>query len=89
MTQLTIQIPDDLAQSLKATALARKKSMEQVALDRLRSGFETVDSAPALLRALQELPGPSSAAVDDLELSLATSRLPLRDEGVFDDWPVP
>jgi hypothetical protein len=89
MTQLTIQIPDDLARSLEAIATAQKKSMEQVALDHLRSGFDTVNSASTLLRALQELPRPSSAAVDDLDASLAASSLPVRDEGAFDNWPVP
>lgn len=84
MTQLTIGIPDDLARSLEAIASAQKKSMEQVALDRLRSGFDTVDSA-----ALRELPRPSSAAVDDLDASLAASSLPVGDEGAFDNWPVP
>jgi hypothetical protein len=85
MTQLTIQIPDDLARSLEAIARAQKKSMEQVVLDRLRSGFDKVDSAPTLLRALQELPRPSSAAVDELDPSLAASSLPVREQGAR--WP--
>jgi hypothetical protein len=37
MTQLTIQIPDDLARGLEGIAAAQRKSVEQMALDRLCS----------------------------------------------------
>jgi predicted transcriptional regulator len=37
MTNLTIQIPDDLARGLEGIASAQKKSVEQVAVGRLRS----------------------------------------------------
>ena len=40
MTNLTIQIPDDLARGLAGIASAQKKSVEQVALERLRSLFD-------------------------------------------------
>jgi len=37
MTQLIIQIPDDLARGLEGIAAAQRKSVEQMALDRLQS----------------------------------------------------
>jgi hypothetical protein len=37
MPQLTLQIPDDLARGLEGIAAVEKKSVEQVALERLRS----------------------------------------------------
>jgi predicted transcriptional regulator len=85
---MTIQIPDDLARGLEEIAAAQKKTVEQVALDRLRSIFDNTDSPEAVLLALRQLPHPSSAAVDELDAAIASARLPVRDEGVF-DRPLP
>ena len=84
MVSMTIQIPDDLARGLEGIAAAQKKSGEQVALERLRSLLDDATSPHAVLRALRELPHPSSAAVDDLDAAIAASRLPVRDRGAFD-----
>jgi hypothetical protein len=84
---MTIQIPDDIAHSLERVAAAQQKSVEQIALDSLRSLGRRASSPEALLRALPELPHPSSEAVDDLEAAIADARLPVRDEGAFDRWP--
>ena|SRR5579859_3179136 len=84
MVSMTIQIPDDLARGLEGIAAAQKKSVEQVALERLRSLLDDATSPHAVLRALKKLPHPSSAAVDDLDAAIADSRLPVRDRGAFD-----
>ena len=84
MTNLTIQIPDDLARRLEGIASAQKKTVEQVALERLRSLFDTPRSPQDILRALRELPHPSSSAVDDLDAAIAAARLPVNDQGAFD-----
>jgi hypothetical protein len=81
---MTIQIPDDLARGLEGIAAAQKKSVEQVALERLRSLFDSATSPAAVLRSVRELPHPSPAAMDDLEAAIAAARLPVRDRGVFD-----
>lgn len=81
---MTIQIPDDLADRLEGIAAAQQKSVEQLALESLRSLFEKVDSPEALLRAVRALPHPSVEAVGDLEAAIAAAPLPVRDEGVFD-----
>ena len=81
---MTIQIPDDLARELEGIAASQKKSVEQLALERLRSLFGDASSPGAILRAVRELPHPSSAAVDDLDAAIASARLPVRDEGAFD-----
>jgi hypothetical protein len=49
---MTIQIPDDLARGLEGIAAEQRKSVEQVALDSLRSlrASKRDAPAPALLR---------------------------------------
>jgi hypothetical protein len=84
MTNLTIQIPDDLAHGLEGMALARNKSVEQVALERLRSLLDRASSPKAVLRAVRKLPHPSPSAVDDLDAAIAAARLHVSVEGAFD-----
>jgi hypothetical protein len=84
---MTIQIPDDLARGLEGMAAAQQKSVEQVAVDSLRSLFDQATSPAVVLRAVRNLSHPSAAAVDDLESAIAAARLPVRDQGVFDGWP--
>jgi plasmid stability protein len=80
---MTIQIPDDLARGLEGIAAAQHKSVEQVALESLRSLFDKARSPEVILRAIRELPHPSAAAVDDLDAAIAAARLPVRDRGTF------
>jgi hypothetical protein len=84
MTQLTLQIPDDLARGLEGIAAVEKKSVEQVAVERLRSLVDGTGSPEAVLRAMREPPHLSSSAVDDLEAAIASGRLPVRDLDAFD-----
>ena len=84
---MTIQIPDDLARDLEGIAAAHKKSVEQVAVERLRSLFERASSPATLLQAVRGLPHPSPSAVDDLDDAIASARLPVHDRGAFDRWP--
>jgi hypothetical protein len=84
MTTLTIRIPDDLAHGLEGIASAQKKSVEQLALEGLRSLFDRASSPNAVLRAVRKLPHPSPSAVDDLDAAIAAARLPVSVQGVFD-----
>ena len=84
---MTIQIPDDVAIGLRGIAAAQQKSVEQVAVESLRSLFDGASSPEALMRTLRGLSHPSAAAVDDLEAALAAARLPVRGEGAFDGPP--
>jgi hypothetical protein len=86
MVWMTFQIPDDLARRLEGIAEAEKKSVEQVALERLHSLFDSAMSPQAILRALRELPHPSPSAVDDLDAAIAAARLPVRDRDAFEGW---
>ncbi|MGD0300940.1 MAG: hypothetical protein ABSE86_27980 [Bryobacteraceae bacterium] len=72
---MMIQIPDDLARGLEEIAAAQKKSVEQVALERLRNLLDEPASPQALLRTIRALPHPSHSAVDELEAVIAESRL--------------
>jgi hypothetical protein len=84
---MTIHIPDDLARGLEGIAAAQQKSVEQVALENLRSLFDRASSPEVVLRAIRGLTHPSAAAVDDLDDAIAAARLPVRDQGAFDRWP--
>ncbi len=81
---MTIQIPDDLARGLEGLAAAQQKSVEQLALESLRTFFDRASSPEAVLRAVRELPHPSAEAIDDLDRALAAARLTVRDQGAFD-----
>src|SRR5438105_3013067 len=66
MANLTIEVPDDLVRGLEAIAAAQRKTVQQLALERLSSLVEVspeprAGSPAALLRAMQELPHPSAA----------------------------
>lgn len=81
---MTIHIPDDFARSLQGIAAAQQKSVEQLALDSLRTLFDTANSPVVLLRAIRELPHPSAAAVDELDAAIAAARSPVRDRSAFE-----
>jgi plasmid stability protein len=85
---MTIQIPDDLARGLEGIAAAQQKSVEQVAVESLRSLFERSSSPQAVLRAARGLPHPSAAAIDDLEAAIAAGKLPVRDRCAIDRQPL-
>jgi predicted transcriptional regulator len=78
---MTIQIPDDLAHGFEGIAAAQHKSVEQVAVESLRSLVNRTGSPEVLLRALRELPHLSAADVDDIEAATAAGRLPVHNEG--------
>ena len=84
---MTIQIPDDVARGLEEIAAAQRKSVDQVALESLRSLLDKASSPEAVLRSLRRLPHPSDAAVDDLEAAIIAASLPVRNEGDFDRRP--
>lgn len=81
---MTIQIPEDLVRGLQRIAALQRKSVEQVAVESLRSLFEPSDSPRAVLRIARSLPHPSAAAVDDMEAAIISARLPVRNPGTFD-----
>ena len=84
---MTIQIPDDLAHGLEGIAVAQQKSVEQVAVDSLRSLVNRVGSPELLLKAVRKLTHPGPAAIEDLDAAIAAGKLPTRDQGVFDKSP--
>ncbi len=82
---MTIQIPDELAHNLEDLAASRQMSVEDFTVGQLQSLFQNRLTPSALFRVLQELPHPSPGAVDDMEAAIAAGRLPVRDQGIFDE----
>ena len=88
MANLNIEMPDDLARSLEGIAAARRKSVQQLALEQLGSLVAAVTEPPAgspstILQAIQAPPHLSSADVDDLDAAIAAGRLPVRTRDLF------
>ncbi|HEY4089112.1 MAG TPA: hypothetical protein VGM43_24450 [Bryobacteraceae bacterium] len=82
---MTIQIPDDLARGLEEIAATQHKSVEQVAVERLRVSFDDPGSPASVLRLIRELPHTDPEAVDEMEAAIASARLPVSDRGTFDE----
>jgi predicted transcriptional regulator len=90
MTNLIIEVPDDLARSLEGIAAAQNKSIQQLAVERLRSLVESsleprAGSAAAVLRAMREPPHLSDSDVDKLDAAIAGRLLPVRTRDLFPD----
>lgn len=90
MAHLIINVPDELARSLEGIAAAQHVSVEQLAVERLRSLVETsveppAGSAAAVLTAMRRSPHPSASDVAELEAAIATGRMPAQTTDLFPD----
>jgi len=90
MAKLTVEMPDELARRLNNMAAAQRRSVQELALQRLRSLVETIGddllgSAAAVLHAMRAPPRLNMAEVDELEAAIAAGRLPVRTGHVFPD----
>ena len=88
MANLSIEMPDDLARSLEGIAAARHKSVQQVAVEQLRSlvaheAEQRPGSAAAVLRVLSQPSHPSDSDVAELEAAIAGGRLPAKPIDIF------
>jgi predicted transcriptional regulator len=81
---MTIHIPDELARRLEAIASAQQKSLEQLAVERLMDLVEQPTSPESVVQRIRAIRLPSQSAVDDLDAAIAAGRLPVRDQGAFD-----
>src|ERR1035437_1993949 len=90
MANLNIEMPDDLERSLQGIAAAQRKSVQQLALERLSSLVDVPErragSPAAVLRVMQEPPSPAAADVDELDALIAAGRLPVRTRDLFSDY---
>jgi gamma-glutamyltranspeptidase len=83
MTQITIDLPEELARRLEGLASALHKSVQQVALEGLES--ITVPGTPAaLLDAMRQPPYLSALDVAELEAAISRGQLPVREQGVLE-----
>jgi hypothetical protein len=88
MASLTIEVPDDLARSLEGIAAIQRKSVQQLALERLISLVDVITAPGAgspelVLRVMREPPHPSAADIDELDAAIEAGRLPVRTRNLF------
>ena len=82
MANLTIEMPDDLARRLDTIAAAQHCTVQELAVERLRTLVAIPvepppGSAAALLRAMNEPPHLNASDVPALEAAIAAGRHPL------------
>jgi len=87
-TNLTIEVPDELARTLATIAAAEHKTIQQLAIERLRTlagaaPEEAVGSPAAVLRAMNQPPHLNPSDVDDLDSAIAAARLPIQSRNLF------
>ena len=90
MPNVIIEVPDDLARSLEGIAAAQHMSIQQLAIERLRSLVDDspdypAGSAAAVLGAMREPPQLSAADVDELDSAIVGGRLPVQTRHLFSD----
>jgi hypothetical protein len=90
LANLIITMPDHLVRSLEGIAAAQHKTVEQLAIEQLRSLVRVADeaqlgSAAALLGAMQNPPHPSALDVAELEAAIAAARIPMQKRDLFSD----
>lgn len=76
--------------SLEGIAAAQRKSIQELALERLSSLVEVIPvpragSPAAVLRVMQEPPHPDLADVEELDAVITAGRLPIRTRDLFWD----
>lgn len=85
MTSLTIEMPDELARDLEGIAAAQRKSVAQLALERLRSFISELHagSPESVLRAMHEPPHLSAEDVAELDAAISGGRLAVQAGDLF------
>jgi len=88
VTNVTIEMPDDLARGLERIAASQQKTVQQIAVERLRSLIEEnaelrPGSPAAVLGAMQDGPHLSASDVEELEAAIAAGRTPAETRDLF------
>jgi hypothetical protein len=91
MANLIIEMPDDLARSLEGIAAAQHKTLQELAVEQLRSLVEETPepragSAAAVLRIMLGPPHPSASDVEELESAIAAGSMPVLTRDLFPKW---
>ena len=85
MTQITLEIPDDLALTLEALARDQKKTVAEVAAERLATLEPPKGSPAAVLHAMRQGPFLTAEEAVVMEVAIAEGRLSPSDRRVFDE----
>jgi hypothetical protein len=85
MTQITLEIPDDVALTLEALARHQKKTVAEVAAERLATLEPPKGSPAAALHAMRQGPLLTAEEAAAMEAAIAEGRSSRSDRGVFDE----
>jgi hypothetical protein len=88
VANLIIEMPEDLARSLQGIAEVQHKTVQELAIEGLRSLVEVnsehgAGSADAVLLAMLDAPHPSASDMDEFDTILAAARLPVQARELF------
>jgi hypothetical protein len=88
MSNLIIEMPDDLVRNLQSIAAAQHRSVQELAIDGLRSLVDAASdygagSPGTVLRVMLEPPHPAASDIDEFDAVLAAGRLPIRPRDIF------
>jgi plasmid stability protein len=88
MSNLIIEMPDDLARNLQVIAAAQHRSVQELAIGGLRSLVDAASehragSPGAVLQAMLDAPHLATSDVDEFDAVLAAGRLPTRTRDIF------
>jgi predicted transcriptional regulator len=88
MTNLIIDLPDELARGLERLAAVQSKSVHQLAVEQLSSLVQDQAAPPkgspaAVLRAIAGSPHLTAADVDELDAAIAAGRLHVQTRDPF------
>ena len=88
MAKVIIEISDELARRLEDIAASQRKSVQQLAIERLSLLVEgnaeyRVGSAATILRVMQEPPHLSGSDIDELDAAIEAGQLPFQIPDLF------
>ncbi|NOT59949.1 MAG: hypothetical protein HOP19_06950 [Acidobacteria bacterium] len=90
ISQLTIELPINVAQQLATLAAQQQKSVEALAVEKLAASLDPLPtyergSPAAILQAMDSLPRLNAEDADEMERLINEGRLPISEVGIFDD----
>lgn len=87
MSNLVIEIPEDLSRRVTELAAVERKTAQQVVIETLRLSLSAPGSPAAILRVINSQPQLSVEDIEALESAITSGRLPASKPNPFSDRP--